>query len=351
VSNVSAAAEPTSTGSPDGPSSDPGPFALDPDDGGVPRHDVPRGGRSGFTVVRDRQVHYLEWGRIDAPTVFCLHGGGQTAYMFEEIGAALADRFHVLAPDLPSHGDSADMDAASVTAADLPEGIDVPVDGVAIGPVAIALTLPPLLDHFGVDATHVVGASLGGMAGLIMASHRPDLVRSISLIDVGPQLQPEGVRKIIDFMRAHESFASLEEAAAEIGAYLPQRKNVRPESLTRNLRQRADGRWVWKHGFGRRFRQAEAEGVEIRHPADNLPVLLATVRAAAVTVTCPVLVLRGEESDVLSDEGAQAAVVLIPNARLEVVEKAGHLAAGDNPHSTVRLIDAFLEEQQRGSQP
>jgi pimeloyl-ACP methyl ester carboxylesterase len=296
-------------------------------------------------VVDGRQVHYLEWGHVTAPTVFCLHGGGQTAYMFEEIGAALADRFHVLAPDLPSHGDSADLDMDAVRATELPHGAEVPADGVAIGPVAIALSLPPLLEHFGIGSTHLVGASLGGMAGLIMASHRPDLVRSISLIDVGPQLQPEGVRKIVDFMRAHESFASLEEAAAEISAYLPQRKNVRPESLTRNLRQRADGRWVWKHGFGRRFREAEMAGTATSHPADNLPALLATVRAAAEHVRCPVLVLRGEESDVLSDEGAQAAVDLIPNARMEVVEKAGHLAAGDNPHSTIRLIDAFLADQ------
>ena len=156
------------------------------------------------------------------------------------------------------------------------------------------------------------------------------------------------MRKIIDFMRAHESFASLEEAAAEISAYLPQRKNVRPESLTRNLRQRSDGRWVWKHGV----RSPLPRGPRPRGPSSPIrPTTCrccsATVRAAAVQVRCPVLVLRGEESDVLSDEGAQAAVDLIPDARMEVVEKAGHLAAGDNPHSTVRLIDAFLAEQRR----
>ena len=48
-----------------------------------------------------------------------------------------------------------------------------------------------------------------------------------------------------------------EEAAGEIARYLPQRRDVRPESLTRNLRQRDDGRWEWKHGFGRRLRAAD----------------------------------------------------------------------------------------------
>jgi pimeloyl-ACP methyl ester carboxylesterase len=113
---------------------------------------------------------------------------------------------------------------------------------------------------------------------------------------------------------------------------------VRPESLTRNLRQRDDGRWVWKHAFGRRFRRLESD----EHPADHLDEFLASVRDAAARVRCPTLVLRGEHSDVLSDEGAAAAVDLIADARLEVVEKAGHLAVGDNPRSSVAVITEWL---------
>ncbi|GIU89670.1 MAG: hypothetical protein KatS3mg010_0769 [Acidimicrobiia bacterium] len=79
--------------------------------GGPPRHDVPVDGHSAFTLVDGRQVHYLWWGRCSAPPVVCLHGGGQTAYMYEELGAALRDRWFVVAPDLPGHGDS-DVDLA-----------------------------------------------------------------------------------------------------------------------------------------------------------------------------------------------------------------------------------------------
>ena len=66
---------------------------------GPPRHDIPTGGHSAFTLVRadaaepgmaqrgsdvhdERQVHYLWWGPRDAPPVVCLHGGVQTAYMY-----------------------------------------------------------------------------------------------------------------------------------------------------------------------------------------------------------------------------------------------------------------------------
>ena len=70
----------------------------------APRHDVPTGGRSGFTLVDGRQVHYLEWGASSARPVVCLHGGGQTAYMWEELGATLARTHHVLAPDMLGFG-------------------------------------------------------------------------------------------------------------------------------------------------------------------------------------------------------------------------------------------------------
>jgi pimeloyl-ACP methyl ester carboxylesterase len=293
---------------------------MTPDDL-APRHDIPRGGRSGFTLVDGRQVHYLEWGHRSLAPVLCLHGGGQTAYMYEELGEELGERYHLLAPDLPNHGDSD------------------PVFEPDWGRKELAESLPPLLDSFGFDRAVVVGASLGGITAITLAAPRPDLVAGIVLIDVGHRLEEAGVRKIIDFMSAHESFASLDEAASEIAAYLPHRREVRPESLTRNLRQRPDGRWVWKHGLGRRGREWKAD-----EAAGNWRSMLAGLDRDAAALTCPVLVLRGGASDVLSDEGAEELAGLIPDARVETVERAGHLAAGDNPRSTVALVAAFLTD-------
>jgi len=284
---------------------------------GPPRHDVPRGGRSGFVIVHERQVHYLEWGSSTAPPVVCLHGGGQTAYMWEELGDALRDTYHLLAPDLPWHGDSDpidDMDRQT-----------------------IAASIPPLLREFGCDRGAFVGASLGGIVSLTLAAASPDVVGAIALIDIGHRLEDEGVNRIIEFMTRRESFASLEEAAADVAEYLPQRKAVRPENLRRNLRQRPDGRWVWKHAYGRRLR---GEG----RPPGGWRELIAGLDEEVTTLSCPVLVLRGSASDVLSDEGAEEVAALIPDARLATIGSAGHHAAGDNPESTVGLVGAFLTE-------
>ena len=287
----------------------------------APRHDIPKGGRSGFAMVDGRQVHYLEWGHRGSPPVLCLHGGGQTAYMYEELGNHLRGRYHLVAPDLPGHGDSDPLDELEWTRHEL------------------AGWVPPVLAEFGFERPAVVGASLGGITAITLAAARPDLVGAITLIDVGHRLEEEGVLKIVDFMSRHESFASLEEAAAEIAAYLPNRREVRPESLSRNLRQRDDGRWVWKHGLGKRGRDREADMAE-----GKWQDLLAGLDDDAASLRCPVLVLRGAKSDVLSDKGAEEVAALIPDARLATVQNAGHLAAGDNPTSTIGLIAAFLDE-------
>ena len=56
------------------------------------------------------------------------------------------------------------------------------------------------------------------------------------------------------------------------------------------------------------------------------------------------LVLRGEHSDVLSEDGAADLVDLVPGGRVALVADAGHLAAGDNPHTTVDIVVEFLDE-------
>ncbi len=283
----------------------------------APRHDVPAGGRSGFLVVDGRQVHYLEWGRSSAPPVVCLHGGGQTAYMWEELGAALAPTHHVFAPDLPGHGDTDPVDE--------------------IDRRTLAATIPPLLDAFGIERAAFVGASLGGIVSLTLAADRPDLVAAIALIDIGHRLEDEGVNRIIDFMTKHESFASPEAAAVEVAEYLPHRRQVNADNLRRNLRRLPDGRWVWKHVFARRLRGGQA-------PVGGWRELLAGMDQEAANLTCPVLVLRGAASDVLSSEGAEEIASLIPDARLATVGSAGHHAAGDNPETTVDLVRDFLAE-------
>jgi pimeloyl-ACP methyl ester carboxylesterase len=288
-----------------------------------PRHDVPAAGRSGYVLLGDRQVHYLEWGHARLPAVVCLHGGGQTAYMFETLGAALAGRYHVLAWDFADHGDSDPFDGP---------GAETPLDRHAL-----AADAGPLCAEFGITRAVFVGGSMGGVVSVTVAAVRPDLVGGVVLIDVGHRLEMAGVRRIAAFLSEHESFADLDEAAAAIAVYLPGRA-VTQGRLTRNLRQRDDGRWVWKHGLGRRMR-ARGE-VDVDGAAAVVVGLDDDLRG----LHRPALVLRGAASDVLSEAGADELLELLPDGRYARISGAGHLAAGDNPESFVSLVARFLDE-------
>jgi len=305
-----------------------------PDPDGPPRHDVPINGHSGFTIVDGQQVHYLAWGRPGASPVVCLHGGGQTAYMYEELGAALRARWFVLAPDLPGHGDS-DLDTSAT-----------PRSG-GLDRRALAANVVAFADFVGIERAAFVGASLGGITALTIAAMHPARVAAVALIDIGHRLEDDGVRRIVEFMTKHESFGSLDEAAAAIAEYLPGRKQQSPARLTRNLRERPDGRWVWKHALGRNLRSARAAApLDAANDPDapgDWRRLTAGMDGELLRLDCPVLVLRGAQSDVLSDEGAKEVAALVPNARVATISAAGHLAAGDNPASTVSLVRHFLD--------
>ncbi len=183
----------------------------------------------------------------------------------------------------------------------------------------------------------VVGASLGGKVALIAMGEDPDLAQALVLVDIAVRVEVSGGRRVRDFMRsAPNGFASLEEASEVISAYNPHRprpKNL--DGLKKNLRLR-DGRWHW-HWDPRVMFPADAE----THPDTPISaVIYERSKIAARSITAPVLLLRGKESDVVSDEGVAEMRELIPHAEVVDVREAGHMVAGDdNDVFTANLLD------------
>jgi pimeloyl-ACP methyl ester carboxylesterase len=267
-------------------------------------------GSGGLPLAADR------WGDPGAPAVLLLHGGGQTRHAWAGTCRALAAEGHCcVALDQRGHGESGWA----------PDG-DYALDAFVadLEAVLAALARPPV----------VVGASLGGLATLLAAGESDDFRgRAVVLVDVAPRLEPEGTGRIIRFMTGRpDGFASLEEAADAVAAYTRQRAPRRDlESLKKNLRQSADGRWRWHWD-----------------PAFLGPggpsALLDRERllAAARGLARPALLVRGRESDVLSEEGAAELVAALPDAELVDVSGAGHMVAGDRNDAFTRAVSDFV---------
>jgi pimeloyl-ACP methyl ester carboxylesterase len=181
----------------------------------------------------------------------------------------------------------------------------------------------------------LVGASMGGSTSLVAQGER-DLARGLVLVDITPRIEPDGVERITTFMRSGaEGFESLEEVVEAIRAYNPHRtRPATPEGVRKNVRQGEDSRWYWH--WDPAFMRGGDE-----------PTRAATarrIRDAARAVRVPTLLVRGKNSDIVSDEGVAELVELIPQARHVDVGAAGHMVAGDdNDVFTESLLD-FLDQ-------
>lgn len=277
-------------------------------------------GRDGLRLAAD------VLGPEDGPPVVLLHGGGQTRHSWAGTARVLADTgWRVASVDLRGHGESEWH----------PEG-DYTLDAFAadIAEVARSFARRPAL----------VGASLGGIASMVAvadAGGGTELASSLTLVDVAHRIEVQGRDRIGDFMTAApDGFASLEEAADAIAAYNPHRPRPKDLSgLRKNLRQREDGRWVWHwdpafvHG---RFGSADETRSSLVR-ADRL-------EAAAKALRLPTLLVRGRRSDLLSEEGAQDFLRIVPHARFADVAGAGHMVAGDRNDIFNRAILDFLAD-------
>ncbi len=249
-----------------------------------------------------------------------LHGGGQTRHAWGAAAAAVARTgARCVSLDHRGHGDSG-------WAADGNYELETFAGDVVA--VAAQLGRPPA----------VVGASLGGLAGLMAEGERGPVLRALVLVDVAPRMEQDGVRRIVSFMDTGiDGWASLDDAADAIAAYLPHRRRPRDlGGLAKNLKQGADGRWRWH--WDPRFVRRDRADPGFSHER---------LQAAARRITAPTLLVRGRMSDVLSEEGARELRELIPHAAYADVAGASHMVAGDDNDAFTSAVIEFLADVDR----
>jgi len=263
------------------------------------------------------------WGEDAAPPLLLLHGGGQTRAAWGDAGPNLAARgWRVLAADLRGHGDSDRSPDGAYTLELFADDVRALVS--AVGP-----------------APALVGASLGGLSSLLAAGEPPQAeVPALVLVDVAHRPEPAGVDRVLGFLGAQpEGFASLEEAAAAVAAYLPHRAIPDDlDGLRRNLRWR-DHRWVWH--WDPRLLEQLAGRVAAAGSAERY---LAAARRASV----PILLVRGGISDVVSAAIADEFCDSVPGVERVDVPAAGHMVAGDSNERFVEAILPFLDRVRQG---
>jgi pimeloyl-ACP methyl ester carboxylesterase len=246
------------------------------------------------------RVVYRQWGDQDNPrVVVCVHGLTRNGRDFDALAAAIADRFRVLCPDMPGRGDS--------------EWLADPND-YTFPTYLTALTA--LLAHAAVERCAWVGTSMGGLLGIVLGAQRNTPVVRLVVNDVGPVIEPTALARIASYVGADprfESFANLEAHIRSVSAPFGALSDAQWETLARTTaRQLADGSWKLKYdpGIALPFRAQAAQ------TGDLWPLWDA--------ITCPTLVVRGAESDLLAPATAAAMRTRGPKPRLIEFAGIGH---------------------------
>jgi pimeloyl-ACP methyl ester carboxylesterase len=273
-------------------------------------------GFEGIQLVADERGDPNDW-----PVLF-LHGGGQTRHAWGRTAEQVAaNGWRSVSLDLRGHGES-EWEANG----------DYSFTAYCADCIAVAdqLGRPPVL----------VGASLGGMSAMLAEGTSDRVVSSgLVLVDIAPVTNREGVERIGAFMRSGiDGFDTLEDAAAAIAAYTPQRvRAFNPEGLRKVLRERNE-KWYW-HWDPAIISRERTEVVAKRFSG--------LLEVAMNNIAVPTMLVRGMLSDVVTQEGVDDIVSRLPDITVVEVPGAGHMIAGDQNGAFTDAVTWFLAERVR----
>ena len=256
-------------------------------------------------------------GAPGAPTLLFLHGSGQTRQSWGRALEEAAKRgYRALSLDLRGHGDSDWAPDANYTLERFAADVRQTIEHLAVEPI-------------------IVGASLGGIVGMLIAASPPPALRGLVLVDITPRVEMSGANEVTAFMNsAPNGFDSLEQAAEAVAAYLPHRPRPKDTSgLQRNLRLR-DGRyyWHWDPELLQMGRNANFTGPN-------------PLETAARALKIPTLLIRGGRSRIVSEAGVREFREMVPHADFADISDAHHMVAGDANDAFNEAVFAFVDRQ------
>jgi len=257
-------------------------------------------------------LRYVEWGDAANPRVLvCLHGLTRNGRDFDYLARALSDAYRVVCPDMPGRGRS-----------------DWLRDAVDYNYPVYCNDLTVLMAKLGAENVDWLGTSMGGILGMILASFPGSPVRKLVMNDVGSVIPRAAIERIGMYLGKDPPYGSIEALEADLRAVSPfgelTGEQWRQLAIT-SAKQGEDGRWHFRYdpGIAQNFNAAPPADIDLR-PYWN-------------SIHGPVLVIRGEQSDLLLAETLEE-MRRRPRTEALVVPRTGHcpMLMNDAQVGTVR---------------
>jgi len=264
------------------------------------------------------RIAYLEWGDPrNKDVLVCVHGLARSSRDFDELARTLCGHFRVACPDLAGRGDS--------------DRLADPALYVVPQYVSDMVTLIARLDA---ESVNWVGTSLGGLVGLALAAQPGAPIKRLVLNDVGPVIAKAALERIATYLGQAPAFPSVEEAEKYVRA-VSAPFGPHTESQWRFLTEtwiRKDAEGKWRPHYDPRIadeykRTLPAQDIELWYLYD--------------AIRCPTMVLRGEQSDLLPRQTAEAMARRGPRAKVVEIAGVGHAPTLLNPDQ-IGIVRDFL---------
>jgi pimeloyl-ACP methyl ester carboxylesterase len=277
-----------------------------------------------FTVRDGLRLHYRDYpGSGDRPPLLCLHGLTRNARDFAELAERYSPRFRVIALEFRGRGQS-DYDPMPAR----------------YMPLTYANDVIELLDQLEIPRAIFIGTSLGALVTMLLAVMSPQRIAAAILNDIGPDVSPAGIERIKTYVGKDVRFASWDEAA---------------DTIAGNYGSSFD-RYTHEDWLKMAQRNCREENGEIRFDYDMAIAIPFNTGGETPQVDMwplfqalaekPLLVVRGERSDLLTAKTADKMQAVAPDMKLAVVAGVGHAPELNEPEA-VGAIDAFLGELER----
>ena len=260
-------------------------------------------------------LHYLDWGAVGKPVMLLVHGLRGHAHSWDDVSAALCEDYHILALDQRGRGDS-----------------DWARDGDYTTNAYVA-DLAGFCQALDLDKFILVGHSMGGRNSMSFGGKYPEKLEKLVIVDIGPALDSRGSQRISDEIRSvPEEFDSFE----AVFEYMNNQNRFSSEAVMRrrvrySTKELPNGKVGWKYDLLIR----EQRRNNTVPPSDDLWPSLPNI-------TCPSLIVRGAETDILASDVAQRMLETLPDSRMVEIQQAGHMVFEDNPAEFIAAVKNFL---------
>ncbi|MFI4963366.1 MAG: alpha/beta fold hydrolase, partial [Legionellales bacterium] len=278
---------------------------------------------SQFITVRGLQLHYLDYPEFNnspgRPLLICLHSLSGNAHEFDHIAQEFSAYYRVLSIDVRGRGESAWGPAEEYTLTNYLEDFS------------------QLFEQLEVKKATLLGTSMGGLISIMFAGTFPDKVEKLILNDIGPDIEPEGVKHVIEYISsAPQVFENIEELMSYYRTIYPHMQYLSDAKLWQKIqwatKETDEGKLTWK--MDPAIRQKF-------YPAETKTATPIDIGQFFKEITAPILVIRGANSNILSLKTVEKMQSIHPQLTFVEVPDTGHAPLLSEPES-MKALKLFL---------